>query len=80
VSEFKLPLQYGIIGYFALIYSQSLAKNSIYIITNENPDFYQLSLQILTAIYLIPSWLISINYTMSIIIFIGMIFMFPIMF
>ncbi len=71
---------YSIFGYFALTYSQSLAKNSIYHITNENPDFYQTSTQFLSAIYLIPSWIISINYVISIIIIIGSIIIFPIMF
>jgi len=58
---------YSIFGYFAFTFSQSLAKQSIYYITNENPDFYQTSIQFLSAMYLIPSWIIYVNYAISII-------------
>ncbi|DAB30066.1 MAG TPA: hypothetical protein CFH84_06225 [Sulfurimonas sp. UBA12504] len=58
-------LFYSILGYFAFTFSQSMAKQSIYSITHENPDFFQTSIQFLSAIYLIPSWLIYINYIIS---------------
>ncbi len=58
-------LFYSILGYFAFTFSQSMAKQSIYNITYENPDFFQTSIQFLSAIYLIPSWLIYINYVIS---------------
>jgi len=58
-------LFYSILGYFAFTFSQSMAKQSIYNITYENPDFFQTSIQFLSAIYLIPSWLIYINYIIS---------------
>lgn len=52
---------YSILGYFAFTYAHSLAKNSIYYVTHENPDFYQTSIEFLSAIYLIPSWIIFLN-------------------
>jgi len=58
-------LFYSVLGYFAFTFSQSMAKESIYNITHENPDFFQISIQFLSAIYLIPSWLIYINYIIS---------------
>jgi len=58
-------LFYSILGYFAFTFSQSIAKQSIYNITHENPDFFQTSIQFLSGIYLIPSWLIYINYVIS---------------
>lgn len=58
-------LIYTVLGFFAFTFSQSIAKHSIYNITNENPDFFQTSVQFLSAIYLIPSWLIYINYIAS---------------
>lgn len=58
-------LIYTILGCFAFTFSQSMAKHSIYNMTNENPDFFQTSMQFLSAVYLVPSWLIYINYIAS---------------
>jgi hypothetical protein len=73
-------VSYSILGYFALTYAHALAKNAIYYVTNENPDFYQTSIEFLSAIYLIPSWIIFVNSIIAIVFVVGITVITPFMF
>jgi len=47
---------------FAYPISQSLAKNLIYNVTNENPDFYQTAIQFYSLFYEIIVWILILSF------------------